>query len=105
MLLPGFVENSKQHLCVVPIYLLFKHFVKVPLAKPYSSMDMASIWEDFCFILSERLDFHIVNNLPIAIHAFPVYMLTSFSVDEILPLLLTEYQFLGEKNVMSHTNI
>ena len=38
------------------------------------------------FILSERSDFQMIINLSIVVHAFPVRMLTSLSVDEILLL-------------------
>ncbi len=45
---------------------------------------MAVVWKNSHFILSERTDFHMVVNLSIADHAFPMLLLTSLSVDEIL---------------------
>ena len=35
-------------------------------------------------LLSERLDFHMINNLLISFHAFLMYMLTLLLVDAIL---------------------
>ena len=54
----------------------------------YNSTDTATAWKNSRFILSEKSDFHIVDNLSIAIHCLPMCMLTSLSVDEIL---LTRY--------------
>ena len=48
------------------------------------SMLNPSLKKNYRFILSERSDFHMVDNLSTAVHAFPMYMLTSPSVDEIL---------------------
>ena len=56
------------------------------LFQPYSSNDKATAWKNACFILRERSDFHLVNNLFIAVHFFPMHMLTSLFVDEILLL-------------------
>ena len=36
------------------------------------------------FIFSDRLDFHMFVNLPIAVYGFPQCILTSLSIDEIL---------------------
>ena len=38
----------------------------------------------FCFILSNRLDFYMINNQSITFHAFTKRMLTPLSVDEML---------------------
>ena len=46
------------------------------------------------FILLERLDFHMVDNLSIAEYALPKRMLTSLSVNEIL---LTRYMICSIK--------
>ena len=57
----------------------------VQVVQSYSSTDKATAWKNSCFILSERLDFHLVNNnLSIAIHTLHIHMLTSLSVDEML---------------------
>ena len=46
--------------------------------------DTATAWKNCSFISSKRKDFHVVVNLWIAIHALPMRMLISLSVDEIL---------------------
>ena len=38
-----------------------------------------------CFIFLDRLDFHMIDNLSVAFQAFARHMLTSLSVDEMLP--------------------
>ena len=47
---------------------------------------MATTWKNSNFILSERSDFYMDDNLSIAVHAFLMSMLTLLSVDEILQL-------------------
>ena len=44
------------------------------------------------FILSDKSDFHMINNLSVAVHDFASCILTSFSVDE---MLLLRYMFLS----------
>ena len=39
---------------------------------PYSSIDATAAWKKLCFILSVRSDFHIIDSLLIAVHAFVV---------------------------------
>ena len=53
------------------------------MVQPNNSTDTATAEKISRFISSGRLDFHIVDNLSIAVHAFPMRMLTSLSVDEI----------------------
>ena len=50
----------------------------------YSSTNTGTPWKKPSFILSEISDFHIIDNLSIAIHAFIMLILASPSVDEIL---------------------
>ena len=47
----------------------------------YSSTDMVTHLKNSCFVLS---DFYMVDNLSIAVHVFPMRMLTLLSIDEIL---------------------
>ena len=47
-------------------------------------MDATTAWNKSCFILPDRSDFHMIDNLPIAFHVFARHMLPSLSVDEIL---------------------
>ncbi len=51
---------------------------------PYSSIDTATAWKKLRFILSVRSDFHMIDCLSIAVHAFVSRVSISFSVDEIL---------------------
>ena len=60
------------------------HFVSIHVVHPYSSIDTTAAWKKYYFILSDRSNFHIINKLLIAVHAFARRILTSLSVDEIL---------------------
>ena len=73
---------SKQHSCVVSISINFVR-IHVVVVHSYGCIDTAKAWEKFCFILSDRSDFHMIDNLWIAVHIFFRCMLTSLSVDEI----------------------
>ena len=53
---------------------------------PYSSIDTTAAWKKLRFILSVRSDFHMIDSLSIAVHAFVSRVSMSFSVDEtVLP--------------------
>ena len=52
--------------------------------QPYNITNIAIAWKESHFILSKRSYIHMVFNLNIAVHVFPMGMLTSVSVDEIL---------------------
>ena len=54
------------------------------MALQHRTTDTGTAWKKSCFILSERPDFHIVDNLSIAVHGLPMHMLISLSVDKIL---------------------
>ena len=58
-------------------------FISVHAVHLYSSMDIDTRKKS-CFILSDRLVFHMINNLSIPFGAFTRHTLTSLSVDEIL---------------------
>ena len=62
------------------------HLVSVHVLHPYSRIDMTAAWKKYHSILSDKSDFHMYNNLLIAIHAFACHILMSFSVDETLLL-------------------
>ena len=51
---------------------------------PYSSIDSTAAWKKLHFILSVRSDFHMIDSLSIAVHAFIGHVSVSFSVDETL---------------------
>ena len=53
--------------------------------RPYSSIDTTAAWKKLTFILLVRSDFHMIDSLLMAVHAFVNRVPMSFSVDE--PLL------------------
>ena len=61
------------------------HFVCIHAVYSCSSMDAATACKEPCFILSDRLHFHMINNLSNAFHTFTQHVLTSLPVDEMLP--------------------
>ena len=61
-------------------------FIRILVVHPYSSIGTASAWKKSCFILLERSDFHMIDNISIAVHAFSVQKLTLLLVYEILLL-------------------
>ena len=83
VLLPGFVRNIQA---LFPSNLFSMYYVKVQVVQLYNSTDMATTCKNSHFILSERLDCHIVINLLTAVHALLRHKLTSLSKDEILLL-------------------
>ena len=48
------------------------------------SNHIAATWKNSCFISSDRLDFNVIDNVFIAIYAFPIRIFSSISVNEIL---------------------
>ena len=56
---------------------------------PYISIDTTVVWKKLRLILSVRCDFHMIDSLSIAVHAFVSRVSMSFSVDEtLLPKLV-----------------
>ena len=55
----------------------------------HNSIDTNTVWKKFCFILSDRSNFHVISNLSIAFHVFSKCILTSHSVDV---MLLSRYK-------------
>ena len=49
---------------------------------PYSIIDTTAAWKKLSFILSDRSDFHMIDNLSFAVHAFTSHISVPFSVDE-----------------------
>ena len=68
----------------LPSSFFSSRFVRVHVVHPYSSIDTTATWKKLRFILSVRSDFHIIDSLLIAVHAFVNHMSMSFSVDETL---------------------
>ena len=54
----------------MPSSFFSSRFVSVHVVHPYSSIDVTAAWKKLRFILSVRSDFHIVDSLLIAVHAF-----------------------------------
>ena len=77
VLLPGLVQNSTQHTCVVS-NLDFSHFffffVDLCVVYRYDRIDTAIVWKISRFLLSVTSDIYMIDKLPIASHAC---MLTS----------------------------
>ena len=57
-------------------------FVSVHVVHPYSSIDTTAAWKKLRFILSVRSDFHMTDNLSLAVYAFARRVFMSVSVDE-----------------------
>ena len=71
-------------LVLLPSSFFSSCFVSVQVVHPYSSIDTTAAWKKLRFILSVRSDFHMIDRLWIAVHAFVSRVSMSFSVDEIL---------------------
>ena len=70
---------SKQHIAFLCSSM---HFVGIHVVHLYRITDTATPWKKSCFILSDRSDFHMIDDLLIVVHAFTRHMLTS--IDQIL---------------------
>ena len=56
------------------------------MVHPYSGIDTTAAWKKLSFILSNKSDCHMVDNLLIAVHAYTSCILMSLSIDEMLLL-------------------
>ena len=74
VLSPGLVQYCSQHSCVIAIKL-FLHVVH-----SYSSIETTTTWKKWRF----KSDFHEIENLSVAVHAFASPVLMSVLVDETL---------------------
>ena len=68
----------------LPSSFFSSRLVSVQVVHPYSSIDTTAAWKKLRFVLSVRSDFHMIESLSIAVHAFVSRMSMSFSVDETL---------------------
>ena len=75
---------SMQLAAFLPSSLFSICLVSVRVVHPYSSIDTTTAWKKLHFILSVRSNFHITDNLSIAVLAFASCVLMSISVDETL---------------------
>ena len=71
-------------LCSCRQAVFSSRLVSVHVVHPYSSIDTTAAWKKLRFILSVRSDFHMTNNLLIAVHTFVSCVSMSVSVDETL---------------------
>ena len=71
-------------LVLLPSSFFFSRLVGVQVVHPCSSIDTTAAWKKLRFILSVRSDFHMIESLSIAVHAFISRVSMSFSVDETL---------------------
>ena len=53
-----------------PSSFFFSRLVSVQVVHPYSSINTTATWKKLRFILSVRYDFHMIDSLLIAVHAF-----------------------------------
>ena len=77
-------DIARSILVYLPSYFFSSCLVSVQVVHPYSSIDTTAAWKKLRFILSLRSDFHMIESLSIAVHAFVSRVSMSFSVDETL---------------------
>ena len=77
---------TRSILVQFPSKFFYIRLVSVHVVHPYSRLDTTAVWRKLLFISSDRFDFHMINNLSIAVHTFASRILISFSVDETLNL-------------------
>ena len=82
MFLCGFIQFCMEHSCIVSIQLFLRHFVMVLVVHTYSNTDTIDAWKKSSFLLPNRSDFNIIDNLSVAVKTLARRILTSFSVDE-----------------------
>ena len=75
---------ARSILVQLPSSFFSNCFVRVHVVHPYSSIDSTAAWKKLRFILLVRSDFHIIDSLLIAVHAFVNLVPMSFSVDATL---------------------
>ena len=76
--------NIARSILVKLLSSFFSCLVSVQVVHPYSSIDTTAAWKKLRFILSVRSDFHMIESLSIAVHAFVSRASMSYSVDETL---------------------
>ena len=81
---PGLVQYCSQHSCVVAVKFFSICLVSLHVVHPYSSIDTTASCKKLRFILSVRSDFHMTDNLSIAVNVFGSHVSMSVWVDETL---------------------
>ena len=77
---PASFNIAWEILMSFPSSFFSKRLVSVHGVHPYGRIDMTTAWKKLHFILSEKFDFHMIDNLSIPVHAFVICILIS-SVD------------------------
>ena len=88
-----FVDYCFQHLFNIARSILVQFLssffsiclVSIHVVHPYSRIDTTAAWKKLHFILLDKSDFHMIDNLLIAVHIFTSHILI-FSVNEIVLL-------------------
>ena len=73
---------ARSILVYLPSSFFSSRLVSVHVVHPYSSIDTTAAWKKLHFILSVRSDFHMIDSLLIAVHAFVSRVSMFFSFDE-----------------------
>ena len=68
--LQDFFNIARSILVQLPSSFFSIRLVSVHIVHPYSSIDSTATWKKLRFILSVRSDFHMIDSLSIAAHAF-----------------------------------
>ena len=85
-----FVGCSLQNLFYIACSILMQflssifpiHLVNIHVVHPYCRIDTTVDWKKLHFILSDKSDFQMINNLSITVCNFASSTLMSFSVDK-----------------------
>ena len=77
-------NTARSILVQLPSSFFSSLLVSVQVVHPYSSINTTAAWKKLRFILSVRSDFHMIDSLSIAVHAFISRVSMSFLVDEML---------------------
>ena len=80
----GLFNIARNILVLLPSSFFSSRLVSVQVVHPYNSIDTTVAWKKLRFILSVRSDFHMIDSLSMAAHAFAIRVSISFSVDETL---------------------
>ena len=84
VLLPGPVQYCSQHSCIIAVELLLQPFSQHPSSASIQQYRHDRRLEETAFHFIVRFDFHMIESLSIAVHAFVSRVSMSFSVDETL---------------------
>ena len=71
-------------LILFPTSFLFICTVRNHVVHPYSNMNTGTSLKKSCYTLSDKSDFHLIDNLSISVSTFIWHVLTLLSIDEML---------------------